>query len=251
MDLLVAINIIIDGMDYQPKYTSLTDIETFLQYEITPSTRPNQAQVLEWIQEIETEIDSQMLGWETGAVAGSGYSTTLYLDVTKRDKDRKKLFLDYPIIKMIYLKRRTSKITESPTWEDLKEGFYVAWVESANTDYKVIWTVGKCGQRYGVGIEFLSDKLPEAEPAALKASFRYSYNIPKAILKRYATLRVAILVAEAVVTSGEPTRIAGFVGGDFQTFVNTQLATQIADWRKEIDRIEKHLFPTRPLKVSL
>jgi len=107
----------------------------------------------------------------------------------------------------------------------------------------VLTTRGRAGQEHGVAFLIYSSKTPKAGHASLRASFSYGWNLPGKILSRYCTLKVGIRVLEAAVEAGEPTRIATFTGGDFQTFVNTELSNTISRWKEEIKEIEKKYFP--------
>ena len=249
---------------YTPKYTSETLIERELQFDITSATSPDSDELLTIIQEVEEEIDAKKLGWKDGGDYGDGYEISgLYIDVPdsveeltplEREKGKKveRVYLeDYPILSMIYLKRRTnSDMEETPEWEDLTEGYYEGWAEG-QSDYRVIKIRGPDGQKYGIGWEFYNpDKMPKAGPCRLKAAFTYSYNVPKYILQEYATLKCAIRVAELVVMSGEPVRIAGWTGGDFQEFVNTELTNIINRWKERVKEIEEKHFP-RKIKPAI
>lgn len=242
---------------YVTKYTSELDIERLVQFEISSTTSPSSQQVLEIIESVERYIDAKKLGWEDGVSPGDGYTMTdLYIDIpVSKDEEKDsfetlkgsyatKVYLTgYPIIKMISLHKRVSDIKETPIWEPLVQGYYPGWTPGSS-DYMLLTATGKDGQRYGIGLLFYSDKQPLEGRARLKASFTYSYNVPTRILKEYATLKAGIEVLRAAVLSGEPTRIASWTGGDFQTFVNTQVREQIAEWEARIRKIEEDHFPT-------
>jgi len=258
-------------MSYTPKYTSISDIERIVQFEITVSSAPNRVQTLAWIEEVERSIDSKKLGWGDGRAEGEGYlATNEYLDVvtTRRlltpleefelvtlniQPDLlKRGFLvplrgteKKPIISVSSLERRTTDLTEMPNWEPLVEGFYEGWTEAADTDYLIIRRNGRSGQSHGVAFFFYSKKAPYSGKARLRATYSYGWNLPGKILQRYASLSVAIKVLKAAITAGEPTRLAAFVGGDFQTFTNTQLEVQINSWKEELKEIERKYFPRK------
>jgi len=259
-------------MSLVPKYTNEEKIEHLTQMDIDNTTDPSSVEVLKWIEGIEAEIDAKKLGWANDRKEGEGYlAKDIYLTVprikpTLRPLDRFKLLskgldprilargmliplqeLEYwPIIpeQSITLKRRTTTdLTEKPEWEDLTRGYYPGWVESKDSDYMVITTRGRAGQTHGIAFLIYSDKEIKTGPAALKASYSYGWNLPSAILSKYCTLKVGIRVLEAAVEAGEPTRIATFTGGDFQTFVNTELTATINRWKESIAALEKKYFP--------
>ena len=203
------------------------------------------------IERVEKEIDARKLGWKDGGSYGDGYDAILYIDVPENAEDESGLMriylYDYPILSVSSLQRRTSdELTDTPVWEELKQGYYEGWEEESDTDYMLITTTGKCGQRYGIGFLFYSSKKPKVGIARLKAVFTYSYNIPPSILEEYATLKVAIQVLKAAAAAGEPTRLSTYTGGDFQTFVNKEIQEQIDEWEKRIKEIEERYFPDIP-----
>jgi len=259
-------------MSYIPKYTSEEKVEKLTQMTIDATTDPNSTEVLEWIEEVEKEVDVKKLGWGDGRSEGQGYAASnVYLSVPRirvglRPLSKFKLLVKgldpeiltkgavvplqelryWPIIpgQTVTLERRTSsELDDVPEWESLTRGYYSGWIEAGDTDYMVLTTRGRAGQEHGVAFLIYSDKTPRGGHASLRASFSYGWNLPGKILSRYCTLKVGIRVLEAAVEAGEPTRIATFTGGDFQTFVNTELSNTISRWEEEIKEIEKKYFP--------
>ena len=238
-------------MTYISKYTSEAKVEQEVQFEISAETSPSSDEVLAMIERVEKEIDARKLGWKDGGSYGDGYDATLYIDVPENAEDEcgfMRVYLnDYPILSVSSLQRRISdELTDTPVWEELKQGYYENWEEESDTDYMLITTTGKCGQRYGIGFLFYSSKKPKAGVARLKATFTYSYNIPPSILEEYATLKVAIQVLKAAVAAGEPTRLSAYTGGDFQSYVPSQMEEQIREWERRIAEIEHNYFPEVP-----
>jgi len=235
------------------------------------ATKPDSDQILDWIHEVESEVDSKLLGWKDGGVEGDGYdATNAYIDVppsftrvtpvqrfelismgvdpyftaTGVFIPVKKLYPVIPGAITLY-RRKSSELEASPTWEALVQGFFEGWVESPDTDFLLVTTKGRAGQLHGIGFFIYSSKIPYAGRATIKATYKYGWNIPGKILAKYCTLKVGIQAAEAVVESGEPVRISSFTGGDFQEFVNTQLTVQIEQWEKKVKEIEKNYFPRK------
>ena len=239
-------------MSYNPKYATEADVERILQFDITYDTRPSSVQVLDILELIEKEVDSRWLGWPTGSSYGTGYTMTdLYIDVlppwtdkepTVLGEEVERVLIEYPIVSMTSLARRTSSIQDEPVWETLTQGYYSGWTEG-DSDYSVIWTTGPDGQRYGIGWHFYSSKKPKAGRARLKASFTYSYLVPAHILRRYVSLRAAIEVLRESVIGGEPTRLSVYAGGDFQEFVPRQLRDEVRSLQEEVRQIEQLHFP--------
>ena len=254
-------------MSYSPKYCSISDIERLVQFPISVETKPSEDEVLEIIRSVESEVDAKKLGWKDGGSYGDGYEMTdLYIDVPPVESKTKPtplermqglgaktvILVNYPILEItdhkIYCRKNDLK--DAPSWITLNEGYYPGW-EGGSSDFMLIMSEGKDGQRYGIGFYFYGDTIPQAGKARLKVSFKYSYNIPQYILREYVSLKVAIEVLKLAVASGEPTRIAAWTGGDFQDFVNVQLAEQISHWEKRIREIEEQHFPDKPVgKVS-
>jgi len=245
-------------MSYQTKYTSIELVEALTQMSLTESTDPTRTEVFNWIEEVEKEIDARKLGWKDGGSEGDGYdAVNVYIDVPERSakeevaisqKERTEgVRIVYPqryvpIISVTSLYRRKSLLTETPEWEELKQGYYEGWTETSDTDWMPIIEEGKCGQKHIIGFLFYGKK-PDYGPARLKGTWKYGYNIPGKILQEYATLKVAVRVLEAAVAAGEPTRVGTYTGGDFQSFVNVELRNQINEWKERIKEIERLYFP--------
>ena len=227
-------------MSYLPKYTDIGTLQTFLQMEFTHSSRPSVTEVIELIRLHEREVDNAWLGWEDGASYGTGYlAQNKYIDVPEDFDDV--LYLEYPVTEISSLHMRVSELASAPEWKPLKMGYYQGWVEEEGTDFMPLEDIGPDRQRWYYALNFYGQK-PKPGKASLKMTFRYTYGVPATLLKEYVTLKVAIDVANIVVASGEPTRIAGWTGENFQTFVNTQLTAQVNEWKRRIAEIEEH-FP--------
>ena len=251
-------------MSYTPKYVTEADVEREVQYKISQTTKPNSDDVLDWIEEIEKEIDSRHLGWGDGRAEGTGYlATDAYLDVTLQPSHlqisrtmealiyRKNLLTSvnvylgryYPLIKITSLARRLVGIVDSPEWETLTEGYYPGWVEAAGADFKCLRERGKAGQTHITMIQIFGAKRPEAGLSRIKATFTYGWNIPGKILRRWAVLNLSNKVYKALQQTGEPIRVASYVKGDFSEYVNNQFGDAIAQNEVEINEIERKYFP--------
>lgn len=242
-------------------YTTEALIEAATQVDITTTSDPSTSEVAEWISEVEAAMDAELLGsytatneeidvarvwlprkdtleWIKGIVARS-----IPLDIQGEVVIPEKK----PIISMTSLAVNDNTLTEAPSWTTLTE-----WDgSSADTDYLVIQKLMKTGIMLGIGWYFYGDNKPKQGKKRIKATYTYGYNVPTKILQRYATLKVAIQVLETVMLSGEPTRIASYTGGDFQSFINTQLDPLIEGFRRKIEEIEDRYFPDMPLAIAI
>lgn len=254
-------------MSYTPKYTSEEDIESLTQMAIDTNTHPTTTEVLNWIEDLENELDDRLLGWDDGGAEGDGYiRTDVYLDVIGRTPyitpiERFKWLakghdpywhvrgayipLEEPIVDITSLAIRTTDLQDLPSWTDLTQGYYEGWSEASGADYMIVRKSAKSGFDVGIGIHIFGKNIPQVGKARLKATYTAGWNVNAKVLGRYATLMVGSLVLEAAVASGEPTRIASWTGGDFQDFVNTQLTVQVRAWRTEADNLDRKYFPKK------
>jgi hypothetical protein len=216
---------------------------------IDADTKPNRTEVLQMIEEVEAEIDGQLLGTYT--------ATDVYVDVPPTEglsEDTLKWFEFItrhgyspstgkvvvprllPIISISKCYRRTTALSSSASWEELKEGF--------GENFIVLKEQTKDGQELGFALYFFQDA-PTAGLQRLKMTYTYGWNINKAILRKYATLKTAIQVLKAKMGASEPAGLSQFVGGDLQTFVGSQYAQRIEILKAEIEEIEKKYFPEK------
>jgi hypothetical protein len=257
-------------MVYEPKYVTVEDVRRETQIvDFTNDTRPSEQEVVDWIADTEAEVDAQRLGWGEDRSEGEGYlATNVYLDVPAMiprmtPLRRFELLAMYstdpylmakgsilqipdeyrPVIDFTSLEFNVKDLDQLPSWTALTQGYYDGWSETAGSDYKILRKKGKAGQQHGVAIWFYGSERPTTGVARMKATFSHGWNLPLRVIKRWCLCQLAPRVLNAAVESGEPTRIASFTGGDFQSFVNTQLEVEFSRWEIELARIEREYFP--------
>jgi len=90
---------------------------------------------------------------------------------------------------------------------------------------------------------YFFNNAPAAGLARVRASYWYGYNINKAILRKYATKKVALEVLSIKQRSSQPAGLTQFRGGDLQSFVGTQYDSMVERLKAEIEEIETKYFP--------
>jgi len=237
---------------YTPKYTSEAKIEAELQCTISESSNPTTAQVLVWIEEIETEIDTLGLGQLTASNVTIDVPEELeqeqppvgtiawFEEITKPYTHWKRtgrlVFPELsPVIAVSSVYRRISGLGSIETWELLTEGL-------AN-DFIVLQGRTKAGLR-GYAFYFFED-LPSPGIQRVKATYTYGLGLATAILSEYATWLVALRVLFAKSGTSNPSGTQMFSGGGLQSYVSTQyrekatqLLARIEAWEKQWKRFE-------------
>lgn len=229
-------------MAYQPKYTSEVKIEAELQMTIDTGTKPTTAQVLVWIEEVETEILDAGLGQATasnvtmdvpeeleqelppkGTMAWFEEITHPYWDWKRTGRT---VYPDLkPIVAVSAVYRRTSGLGATEVWSALTEGL-------AN-DFVILKASTK-GGLLGYAFYFF-DNLPSVGIQRVKATYTYGLDLSTAVLSEYATWKACLRVLFALSNTSSPTGTRQFVGG-LQAYVPTQYAAKMTQL---IERITK------------
>ncbi len=242
---------------YIALYTSLADVDRLLQAETTGSTKPNDDDVLHFIEETEAGIQARNLGSTTisGAVfevkewnKGTDGVVYAYPDTLPEEGEGLIVVPPYnPIITLSsgFLYKKTDALTGSGAWTLLKEG------PGTDTDYILLKRLNKLNGKYlGFGIYFYHD-MPVVGYDRLRANITYGENTDSKILQEYATLKVAKKVIMARLFSGQPSNVATYTAGTgFQTYVNTQFEAQMRYIDSRIKEIEDTHF-AKKLSYSL
>jgi len=245
-------------MSYSPQYTSETKIEGYLQIAINDSTDPTTTELLDWIEEIETDADQRMLGSYT--------LTDFEFDVpatsTIPRNFQKAGWLEWvrlygydfaeglvvippylPIVSVSSLSRRTSSLTEAKAWEALTEG------PAANSSWVQLKKKTRSKQFYGFAI-FFYDNIPIAGIGRLKMTYNYGWNLPTAVIREWCTLKVVIKTLEVLLATHVP-----FGTQDYGVMdIRVTAAELKRKWATALDRIaeiEAKHFPTEPKNIGV
>lgn len=235
---------------YTVLYTSLASVDRMLQLETTGSSKPNDDDVLHFIEEVEAGIQARNLGSTTvsGAIfdvvewnRGTDGVVYAYPDTLPEDNYGIIVIPPFnPIISVAsgYLYKNEAPLTGSGSWTLLKEG------PGTDSDYIVVKRLNRSTGKYlGFGIYFYND-MPIAGHDRIKANITYGENVDSKILQEYATLQVAKKVIMARLFSGQPSNIATYTAGStFQSYANTQYEAQMRYVDGRLEEIEKRYFP--------
>jgi len=236
-------------MTWVPKYTSIQRIETELSMKIDSDTVPNETEVLNIIEEVENEIDSKLLyryhlisGYiDVEPVEGISEQTAEWIEYISRydyspTTGRVVIPNLIPIISIDAsgVHTRESALGATTSWNLVQEGL--------DKDFIQLKKQTKDGQELGFALYFFNNA-PAAGLARVRASYWYGYNINKAILRKYATKKVALEVLSIKQRSSQPAGLTQFRGGDLQSFVGTQYDSMVERLKAEIEEIETKYFP--------
>jgi len=238
---------------YTPKFTSEANVEALLQMEFDASTYPSSVQVLDWIEEIETDVIERNLYQRT--------ATDVYIDVpasrlqpefnsyswTYHVKSDRMIVgrgggvlvpltnVKKPIISIVSLYKNDADLNDAPDWVELTEG------PGEGSSFILLTSTSRTGEVLGYALWFY-DNFPLAGPKRLKMTYTYGYNVNTEILDRYCTLGVAIKVLQALRGTANPGGLAEFTG-TLGTYVPTHYESRIEDFRREMRLIEEMHFP--------
>lgn len=233
-------------MSYNPVYTNLAAVSAMTGEDIDGESDPNSIQVLEWIEQVEEEMNSK--GYATESL------TSVIMDVPKGNADYTKVLSrswiyddasqyagglvvalpNTPFISVANVQRNLQGYTQDASWEDLTEG------PADGSDYLIIKRKYKAGLR-GIGL-FFYQKAPKAGYQRLKLDYVWGYNLPENVLKEYATAKVSVMLLYSKYMRKEPVfnlNIAG-LRTDLNEF--TGVHKHILD---RIEQIEKDWFPNQ------
>ena len=237
-------------MSYTPKYVELARIEQEAQVHIDSDSNPNETEILDIIQEIETEVDDKRL-YRYHRV--SGYEDVL--PVTGLGEDTIQWFeyishYDYaPVTGAVVIPTfqplisvdvsgchfRETALGVAPTWTVRNEGF--------DQDFIILEKQTKNRKKLGFALYFFNDA-PLSGPETIRLSYVYGWDLPRPILRRYVAKRVAIEVLGMKRGANEPAGLSQFRGGDLQSYVGTQYDERIAKLEAQVEKIEFDYFPS-------
>ena len=183
-------------MSYNPEFTNISSVSALTGETIDDTSDPNTSQVLEWIEEVETDM------------VGKGYSTQAFtsitMDIPEGDADHPynvlklgKIYSDRivgggkvvtlphtPFISVTNVKRNTQGYEQAASWEDLVEG------PGSDTDFLIIKQPYRPGLR-GTALYFYRNA-PYAGYQRLQLDYTWGYDLPETVLREYATNMVAL-----------------------------------------------------------
>jgi len=236
------------------RWTSIQDVERFLQVTLDANSKPSDAEVLDFIDEIESGILKEGWGTQT-AVSG----TVLDVDPTSaisrgsvawwtqglpENSQGRVVIPPYkPIISVIsgsFFKDESS-LSQAENWTLLNCKDNIPSI--TDTDFMILKKENhKTGNFDGIAFYFYNNQ-PAAGYRKLSGGWVYGYNVDTKILREYATLKVCEKVILARLFSGQPMNIASFTGGDMEGWINTQFQVQMAYIQQRCDEIKKRHFP--------
>jgi len=242
------------------RWTSITDIERFLQITIDANTKPSDGDVLDFIEEVETDMLKEGWGSQT---AGSGTVITVepthalsrgsvawWVQGLPETEEGRLVIPPYrPVISVTSgsFFHNDNSLSEAPSWEllDCKDNVPSA----SDTDFIVVKKENhKTGNYDGMAFYFYNN-MPNAGSHTLSGGWTYGYNLDTKILREYATLKTCEKVILARLFSGQPMNIASFTGGDMNSWVNTQFEVQISYIRTRCDEIRRRHYP-EPIPIA-
>jgi hypothetical protein len=236
------------------RWTSVEDIERYLQIDLDSNTKPSNAQVLDFIEEVENDMLKEGWGSQT-AVSGtiilvepthavSRGSVAWWIQGLPETEQGRLVVPPYrPIITVTsgaFFKNDNS-LSEAPNWEllDCKDNVPAA----TDTDFTIIKKENhKTGNYDGIALYFYNE-VPNAGSHTLSGGWTYGYNLDTKILREYATLKTCEKVILARLFSGQPMNIASYTGGDMNSWINTQYEVQLAWIKARCDEIRKRHLP--------
>ncbi len=195
-------------MSYNTQFTEVSLVEALTGETIDDTSDPTMAQVMQWIEQVETDM------------VGRGYSTqtftTVTMDVPEGDPQYPLNMLQQgliystniyrtgrvialphtPIISVANVKRNTQGYEETANWEDLIEG------PGSNTDFLIIKKPYKPGLR-GVALYFYRNA-PYSGYQTLQLDYTWGYDLPEQILQDIATCRVSLMFLYSKYLRKEP-----------------------------------------------
>lgn len=230
-------------------YTSLATIDRFLQIRTTGDSKPNDDDVIHFIEEVEAGIQARNLGSTTisGAVFDAhewnrNTEGVIYVYPENAPEDQEGVIIVPPYTPIItlysgYLYKNLSSLGDTTDWELLDEG------PGNSTDYVLLRRLNRrTGKYLGYAIYFY-DKWPTAGHYRLRAKLDYGENVDSKILQEYTTLQVAKKVITARLFSGIPSNVATYTGAGMESYTNTQYEAQLRYIDNRIQEIEKTHFP--------
>lgn len=240
------------SMSYVPVFTTIDLVSAMTGETINDESDPKANQVIEWIEQVETEMIAK--GYSTESITGvimdvpegkADYQRVLseswiYDDATLLSGGLVVSLPNTPFISVANVQRNLQSYTQDASWEDLTEG------PADESDFLIIKKKYKAGLR-GFALLFYQNA-PYAGYQRLKLDYVWGYNLPENVLKEYATARASVMLLYSKYMRKEPIfnlNIAG-LRTDLNEF--TGVHKYIID---RIEQIEHDWIPNQYTGVAL
>ena len=241
--------------EYAPVWTSVQDIERFLQIDLDADTKPSDGEVLAFIEEVEESMAEERWGTQTavsgtvmdihptGAI-GRGSVAWWLQGLPSGDVGRVAIPPFIPIVSVTSgsVFKNDAPLSNTPDMELLKCKDNLPGAD--DTDFMIVKKFNhKTGNHDGIAFYFYHD-IPTAGRRRVTGGWVYGYNVNTKILREYATLKVCEKVILARLFSGQPMNVVSYTGGDMDSWVNTQFEVQMSYINTRCKEIEKRHFPS-------
>jgi len=234
---------------YDPVYTSESKIEGLTQVVIADNnTTPSSAEVLVWIEQIESEIVERILGSHTATDQYVDVPTTAVLSNPAQWAFNTKtgtLSFNMPsgsIIPLTNVKSPVIAVTSLAT-NDQDPSQTASWTtRTEGPGSGSSWMLLKGGDKDAAYAIWFYDNIPYAGPNRIKMTYTYGYNIDSDIISRYCTYAVGQMVLEARMNTNDVDGMATYDGGEMGTYVARHYETLIKRYQDQMDRIEEKHF---------
>ncbi len=236
---------------YNPAFTEISSIKALTGEEISDTSDPNTAQVLQWIEQIEKEMIAK--GYYTESLTGviidvpegepvRDTSLWIYDDpiYASSSSGRTIALPNTPFISVANVQRNLQGYEQTPDWEDLTEG------PAAGSDFLIIKRKYKAGLR-GVALFFYRNA-PGIGYQRLKLDYVWGYNLPSTVLAEYAAARVSVMFLYAKYMRKEPIFNLNIAGMRTQLNKFTEVHQYILD---RIELIELEWLPSEYIGAAL
>jgi len=236
------------------RWTTIQDVERFLQIVLDANSKPSDGEVLDFIEEVEsgrlkegwgtqTAVSGTVLNVEPTSAMSKGSIGWWLADFPELEQGRLVIPPYRPIVSVTsgaFFKDESS-LSQAENWTllDCKDNV----PNVTGTDFMTLKKENhKTGNFDGIAFYFYNN-LPAAGYRKLSGGWVYGYNVDTKILREYSTLKVCEKVILARLFSGQPMNIASFTGGDMNSWVNTQFQVQLAYIQQRCDEIRKRHLP--------
>lgn len=239
-------------MSFVPEFTTIDLVKAMTGETIEDDSDPTETQVLEWIEQVEEEMNSKGYATEahTGVIMNVPEGNAEYTSVLTRSwiYDNATQYAGglvvalphTPFISVANVQRNLQAHTQDASWEDLTEG------PADGSDFLIIEKKYKAGLR-GIGLYFYQ-KAPKAGYQRLKLDYVWGHNLPENVLKEYATSKVSMMLLYSKYMRKEPVFNLNIAGLRTELNEFTGVHKFIID---RIEKIEQDWFPNQYTGIAM